>query len=58
MRAHIDRTKHILGFDKMLGEKKVQLNEKEWDLALRGGGGVTPTEAQAPVSTPETTGRS
>jgi hypothetical protein len=34
MRAHTDHTKHTLNLDKMLGEKKVQLDEKEWDLAL------------------------
>jgi hypothetical protein len=33
MRAHTDHTKHTLNLDKMLGEKKVQLDE-EWDLAL------------------------
>jgi hypothetical protein len=29
MHAHTDRTKHTIGLDKVLGEKKVQLNEKE-----------------------------
>jgi hypothetical protein len=32
--VHIARTKHSLGLDKMLGEKKVQLNERERDLDL------------------------
>jgi hypothetical protein len=33
MHAYTDRAKLTLGLDKMLGEK-VQLDEKEWDLAL------------------------
>jgi hypothetical protein len=34
MRAHTDRARHTLDFDKMLGEKKVQFDKKEWDLTL------------------------
>jgi hypothetical protein len=33
MCAHTDHTKHTLSLDKMLGEKKIHLNKKEWDLA-------------------------
>jgi oligoendopeptidase F len=35
MAAHTARAKHSLGLDKMLGEKKVELNGKERDLVLR-----------------------
>jgi hypothetical protein len=34
MRAHTDHGKHTLVLDKMLGEKKALLDEKEWDLIL------------------------
>jgi hypothetical protein len=34
MQVHMACTKHTLGLDKMLGEKKVQLDGKEWDLDL------------------------
>jgi hypothetical protein len=34
MEVHTTRTRHSLGLDKMLGEKKVQLNERERDLDL------------------------
>jgi predicted membrane GTPase involved in stress response len=34
MRAHTDHGKHTLVLDKMLGEKKALLDEKEWDLTL------------------------
>jgi hypothetical protein len=34
MEAHTSRTKNSLGLDKMLGEKKVQLDEREQDLDL------------------------
>jgi hypothetical protein len=44
MHAYTDHVKHTLGLDKMLGEEKVQVNEKEWDLALRE---AALTEAQA-----------
>jgi hypothetical protein len=32
--VHTARTKHSLGLDKMLGDKKVQLNGREWYLDL------------------------
>jgi hypothetical protein len=35
MEAHTARTKHSLSLDKMLGEKKVELDERERDLGLR-----------------------
>jgi hypothetical protein len=35
MVANTTCVKHSLGLDKMLGEKKVELNGKEWDLDLR-----------------------
>jgi hypothetical protein len=34
MEAHTTHTKHSLGLDKMLGEKKVQLDRRERDLDL------------------------
>jgi hypothetical protein len=34
MEVHTDRAKHSLNLDKMLGEKKVQLDERERDLDL------------------------
>jgi hypothetical protein len=34
MEAHTTHTKHSLGLDKMLGEKKVQLDRRERDLTL------------------------
>jgi hypothetical protein len=35
MEAHIACAKHSLGLDKMLGEKKVELDGRERDLSLR-----------------------
>jgi hypothetical protein len=35
MEVHNICTKHTLGLDKMLGEKKVQLDRSAWDLDLR-----------------------
>jgi hypothetical protein len=35
MEAHTARTKHSLSLDKMLGERKVQLDGREQDLDLR-----------------------
>jgi hypothetical protein len=34
MEAHTAHAKHSLDLDKMSGEKKVQLNGREWDLDL------------------------
>jgi hypothetical protein len=34
MEAHTTRVKHSFGLDKMLGEKKVKLDGREWDLSL------------------------
>jgi hypothetical protein len=34
MEAQITRAKHSLSLDKMLGEKKVELDGREWDLLL------------------------
>jgi hypothetical protein len=34
MEAHTARTKHSLSLDKMLGDKKVELNGREQDLRL------------------------
>jgi hypothetical protein len=34
MEAHTARAKHSLGLDMMLGEKKVELNGREWDLTV------------------------
>jgi hypothetical protein len=34
MEAHTTWAKHSLGLDKMLGEKKVKLDGREWDLGL------------------------
>jgi hypothetical protein len=34
MEAHTTRAKHSLGLDKMLGEKKVELDGRERDLSL------------------------
>jgi hypothetical protein len=34
MEAHTTHARHSLSLDKMLGEKKVQLNGREWDLDL------------------------
>jgi hypothetical protein len=34
MEAHTTRAKHSFGLDKMLGEKKVKLDGREWDLSL------------------------
>jgi hypothetical protein len=34
MEVHTTRTKHSLGLDNMLGEKKVELDERERDLGL------------------------
>jgi hypothetical protein len=34
MEAHTARAKHSLGLDKMLGEKKVEVNGRERDLSL------------------------
>jgi hypothetical protein len=34
MEVHTARAKHSLNLDKMLGEKKVQLDERERDLDL------------------------
>jgi hypothetical protein len=34
MEAQIARAKHSLSLDKMLGEKKVELDGREWDLLL------------------------
>jgi hypothetical protein len=34
MEAHTTHTKHSLGLEKMLGEKKVQHNGREWGLGL------------------------
>jgi hypothetical protein len=34
MRTHTACTKPTLDLDKMLGKKKVMLDEKKWDLAL------------------------
>jgi hypothetical protein len=34
MEVHTTRNKITLGLDKMLGEKKVQLDGREWDLDL------------------------
>jgi hypothetical protein len=34
MRTHTNCTMHTLSLDKMLGEKKVKLNKREWDLTL------------------------
>jgi hypothetical protein len=34
MEAHIACAKHSLGLDKMLGEKKVELDGRERDLSL------------------------
>jgi hypothetical protein len=44
MRAHNDHTKHTLFLNKMLGEKKFQLDKKERDLAWQE---TVLTEAQA-----------
>jgi hypothetical protein len=35
MEVHIAYAKHSLSLNKMLGEKKVELNGREWDLSLR-----------------------
>jgi hypothetical protein len=35
MEAHATHARHSLGLDKMLGEKKVELNGREQDLDLR-----------------------
>jgi hypothetical protein len=35
MAAHTAHAKHSLGHDKMLWEKKVELDGREWDLDLR-----------------------
>jgi hypothetical protein len=35
MVAHTARAKHSLSLDMTLGEKKVKLNGREWDLDLR-----------------------
>jgi IMP dehydrogenase/GMP reductase len=35
MEAHTIHTKHSLNLDKMLGEQKVHLDERDWDLDLR-----------------------
>jgi hypothetical protein len=35
MEAHTTWAKHSLSLDKMLGEKKVELDGREWDLNLR-----------------------
>jgi hypothetical protein len=35
IQAHTPHAKHSLSLDKLLGEKKVELNEKERDLELR-----------------------
>jgi hypothetical protein len=32
--VHTTYAKHALGLDKLLWEKKVSLNEREWDLEL------------------------
>jgi hypothetical protein len=42
--AHITRNKHVLILNKMLGEKRVELDERERDLELRT---VALAEAQA-----------
>jgi hypothetical protein len=34
MEAHTTHAKHSFGLDKMLGEKKVKLDGREWDLSL------------------------
>jgi hypothetical protein len=34
MEAHTTRAQHSLGLDKMLGEKKVELDGREWELCL------------------------
>jgi hypothetical protein len=43
MEMHIARTKRSLGLDKMLGEKRAKLDEREWDLDLHE---EVPVEAQ------------
>jgi hypothetical protein len=35
MAAHTTYAKHSLGLNMMLGEKKVELNGREWDLNMR-----------------------
>jgi hypothetical protein len=35
MEAHTTSTKHSLGLDNMMGENKVELDGREWDLTLR-----------------------
>jgi hypothetical protein len=35
MEAHTAHTKHSLDLDKMLGEKKIELDGREWDMGLR-----------------------
>jgi hypothetical protein len=35
MEANTTRAQHSLGLDKMLGEKKVELDGREWELSLR-----------------------
>jgi hypothetical protein len=35
IQAHIDHSNHVLDLDRMLGERKGELNRKEWDLELR-----------------------
>jgi hypothetical protein len=34
MQAHATHARHSLGLDKMLGENKVELNGREWNLDL------------------------
>jgi transketolase len=51
VQAHTARTKHALTLDKILGGKKAELNEREWDLELREAALV---EAQDRGSTPGT----
>jgi hypothetical protein len=41
---HTTRDRQVLNFDKMLGEKRARLDEREWDLELRT---VALAEAQA-----------
>jgi hypothetical protein len=49
--AHTARTKHTIDLDKLLGEKKVMLDETGWDPELRE---VALAEAQTQGSTPGT----
>jgi hypothetical protein len=55
MEAHTADAMHSLGLHKMLGDNKIELDGREWDLHLRE---AVLVEAESQASIPETTMRS